>query len=122
MTEWLHAADKEHLLEIEEKNDKLREIDVGVYTVPGLVIWLEAYEVRLVPVARMVVGPDLSNGITRVTRSFGRVDLTDGGEKYMLFRTQKDPCDEWVIVEDRGYTFRKCGREAFENAMLNFLQ
>ena len=67
---------------------------------PGLVIRMEAREVRTVPIARMVVGPELSNGIIRLTRSFGRVDLTDGVEKFMLFRSQKDPSDEWVIVEE----------------------
>ena len=38
---------------------------------PGLVIRLEAREARTVPIARMVVGPELSNGIIGVTRSFG---------------------------------------------------
>jgi hypothetical protein len=122
MTEWLRAADKKHLLEIEETQYKLREVDVGVYRVPGLVIWLEANEVRIVPIARMVVGPELSNGIIRVTRSFGRVDITDGGEKFMLFRSQKDPSDEWVIVEDRAYTFKRFDREAFEEATQSLLQ
>ena len=31
----------------------------------------------------------------------------------MLFRSQKDPSDEWVIVEDKAYTIKKFDREAF---------
>ncbi len=120
--EWLLDADQERLLKIDERYYEIREVDVGVYNVPGLVIRMEAREVRTVPIARLVVGPELSNGIIRVTRSFGRVDLTDGGEKFMLFRSQKDPSDEWVIVEEKAYTLKRFDREAFEEATLSLLQ
>jgi hypothetical protein len=53
---------------------------------------------------------------------FGRVDLTDGGEKFMLFRSQMDPSDEWIIVEDKGYTAKKFDRQSFEEAMQSLLQ
>jgi hypothetical protein len=122
MTEWLRAADKNHLLEIEETQYKLREVDVGVYTVPGLVIWLEAQEARVIPVARMVVGPDLSNGLIHVVRAFGRVDMTDGEKKFLLFRTEIDPADAWVILEDEGFTFKRFTRESFEEATQSLLQ
>jgi hypothetical protein len=120
--DWLLDADQERLLKIDERQYEIREIDVGVYTVPGLVIRMDAREVRTVPIARMIVGPELSNGMIRVTRSFGRVDLTDGGEKFMLFRSQKDPSDEWVIVEDKSYTLKKFNREAFEEATQSLLE
>jgi hypothetical protein len=120
--EWLCDADEEHQLEIEEEWHKLREIDVGVYTAPGLVIRLGARKVRVIPVARMVVGPHLSNGTVRVNRAFGRVDLTDGGKKFMLFRSQEDPSDRWVIVEDEGYTVDRFDRRAFDEAMQSLLE
>src|SRR5947208_2611814 len=119
---WLQDADEEHLLKVVERYYELGEIEVGVYTAPGLIIRLEAREVRVVPVARMVVGPFLSDGMTRMNRSFGRVDMTDGGDKLMLFRTRKDPSDEWVIVEQVGYTIRKLDRQAFEEALLSLLE
>jgi hypothetical protein len=120
--EWLLDADQERLLKIDERQYEIREVDVGVYTVPGLVIRMDAREVRTVPIARMIVGPELSNGMIRVTRSFGRVDLTDGGEKFMLFRSQKEPSDEWVIVEEKSYTLKKFDREAFEEATQSLLE
>jgi hypothetical protein len=120
--DWLLDADQERLLKIDERQYEIREIDVGVYTVPGLVIRMDAREVRTVPIARMIVGPELSNGMIRVTRSFGRVDLTDGGEKFMLFRSQKEPSDEWVIVEEKSYTLKKFDREAFEEATQSLLE
>jgi hypothetical protein len=112
MIDWLRAADKEHLLENE----------VGVYDAPGLAIRLDAREVKVVPAARMVVGPDLTNGIVRIVRAFGRVDMTDGARKYLVFRTQVDPTEEWTIVEDEGFTFKKFTRESFEEAMQGLLQ
>jgi hypothetical protein len=119
---WLHDADEEHQLEIEEIWHKLREIDVGVYDAPGLVIRLEAEEVQVKPVARMVVGPFLSNGQIRMNRSFGRVDLTNGGENFKLFRSQKDPSDEWVIVEEVAYRPKKFDLQAFGEAMQRLLE
>jgi hypothetical protein len=120
--EWLIDSDPGHLLEVKESYHEFREVNVGVYTAPGLVIRDEAREVRIVPVARMVVGPLLADGGVRMNRAFGRVDMTDGAEKFMLFRSQKGPSDEWVIVDDRGYVVRKFDRQTFEEAMQRLLE
>jgi hypothetical protein len=120
--EWLRDADRENLLKIDEEYRELREENVGVYAAPVLIVRLEAREVSVLPIARMVVGPYLSNGIVKVNRCFGRVDLTDGANKFMLFRTQKDPSDEWVSVDDDGYRIAKFDRQAFEQAMQSLLR
>jgi hypothetical protein len=117
---WLRDSDPEHLLEVEERFHELREADVGVYTAPGLAIRLEDREVRLVPIARKVVGPLLSGDTISMARALGRVDLTDGAEKFMIFRTRRDP-DEWMIVEDRGYVAKRFDRPAFEEALQSLL-
>jgi hypothetical protein len=119
---WLTDSDPDHLLEVEESYHEIREVDVGVYTAPGLVIRLEAREVRLIPIARKVVGPHLSNGLIHVKRAFGRADLIDGGKKYLLYRSQADPTDEWVIVEDDGFVVQKLDRQTFEEAMQSLLE
>jgi hypothetical protein len=118
--EWIGSIHR--LVEIEEKWRKLREIDVGVYTAPGLVIRLEAQEVRVIPVARMVVGPDLSNGLIRADRAIGRLDLTDGDKRFLLFRSRNHPVDEWVVLEDEGYTFKRFDRQVLEEAMQSLLR
>ena len=120
--EWLVDSDPGHLLDLEESYHELREVNVGVYTAPGLVVRDEAREVRIVPIARMVVGPLPADSGVRMNRAFGRVDMTDGGEKFMLFRSEKDPSDEWVIVDDRGYVVRKFDRQTFEEAMQRLLE
>jgi hypothetical protein len=120
--EWLVDSDPQHLLEVEESYHEIREVDVGVYTAPGLVIRLEAREVRLIPIARKVAGPYLSNGLIRVKRAFGRADLIAGGRKYLLYRSQAEPADEWVIVEDDGFRVKELDRQAFEEAAQSLLQ
>jgi hypothetical protein len=120
--EWISDADPNHFLESQRTYHRLREDKVGVYTAPGLVIRYEAREVQVVPIARMVVGPHLSNGLVSIKRAFGRVDITDGGEKYLLFRSQKDPVDEWAIVKDDGFIVKRFDRRTFEEAMQDLLQ
>lgn len=119
---WLTDSDPEHVLQVREYHTEIREIGVGVYVAPGLAIRLEAREVQLIPIARNVVGPHLSNGLIHVKRAFGRVDLIGGGQKYLLYRSQTDPNDEWVIVEDDGFVVRKLDRPAFEEAMQSLLE
>ena len=74
------------------------------------------------PISRMVVGPSLSNGIIHVARAFGRVDLKSGDRKYLLFRSQIEPNESWVIVEDEGFTVKRFDRDSFEEAMQSLLQ
>jgi hypothetical protein len=120
--EWLSDADQEKILRLTEDHIEIRELQLGVYTVPRLSIQLHAQEVRLVPIARMVVGPNLSNGIIHVSRAFGRVDLKSGDRRYLLFRSQKEPTDSWMIVEDEGFTVKRFDRDSFEEAMQSLLQ
>ena len=122
IADWLRDADSEHLLVIEPIEEEIREIDVGVYTAPGLAIRLEAREVRLVPVARKVAGPHLSNGLIQVARAFGRVNLIGGGRKYLLYRSRTEPVNEWVVVEDDGFRVKRLDRQAFEDALQSLLQ
>src|SRR5437868_3005920 len=70
---WLQDADARRILEIHDDSHLLREVNVGVYNLPGLVIRLEAEEVRVVPIARNAVGPVEDIGSTRIRRSLGRV-------------------------------------------------
>ncbi len=120
--EWLADADQEKMLTIKEDYQEIRELELGVYTVPRLLIRLDSQEVALVPISRMVVGPNLSNGIIHVARAFGRVDLKSGDRKYLLFRSQIEPNESWVIVEDEGFTVKRFDRDSFEEAMQSLLQ
>jgi len=119
---WLRDADTLRILEIQDDFHQLREVNVGVYILPGLVIRLEVEEVRVVPIARNAVGPMEDIGGNRIGRTFGRVDLKNGGKKYMLFRIEREPIDRWVIVDDESYTVREFNRQTFDEAMQSLLQ
>ena len=110
------------ILEIQDDSHLLREVNVGVYNLPGLVIRMEAEEVLVVPIARNAVGPVDEIGSNRIRRSWGRVDLKNGGKKYMLFRIEREPIDRWVIVDDESYTVREFNRQTFDEAMQSLLQ
>jgi hypothetical protein len=120
--QWLSDADSQNILEFFENSIQLRETDVGVYLVKRLTIRLEAQEVHVIPIARNAVGPVVSSGSTHRGRSFGRVDITDGVNKFLLFRTQIQPDDRWVIVNDENYIMRELNEESFASAMQSLLQ
>jgi hypothetical protein len=120
--EWLTAADPQHILEFFEDTIQRRESDVGVYLVKRLVIRLEAQEVQVVPIARNVIGPVTTSGSAHTGRSYGRVDLTNGVSKFLLFRTQVEPSDRWIIVDEDAYIPRDLDRDTFDAAMQSLLQ
>jgi hypothetical protein len=122
MTAWLREADQDHLLEIEETSHTLREFHAGVYTAPGLVIRLDARQVQAIPTASRAVGPYLENGEIRVRTGFGQVNLTDGGRKFRLYRSHREPADEWVVMENDRREVKRLDRQAFEEVMQSLLQ
>ena len=122
LKEWLTASDPQHILEFFEDTVQRRESDVGVYLVKRLVIRLEAQEVQVVPIARNVIGPVTTSGATHTGRSHGRVDMTNGVNKFLLFRTQAEPSDRWIIVSDDTYVARDLDRASFDAAMQSLLQ
>ncbi len=120
--EWLTAADPQNILEFFEDTVQPRESDVGVYLVKRLLIRLEAQEVQVVPIARIVIGPVTTSGTTHTGRSYGRVDMTNGVSKFLLFRTQVEPSDRWIIVDEDAYVTRDLDRGTFDAAMQSLLQ
>ena len=119
---WLKDADSEGILDIQLETIQLREFGLGVYLVPSLLISLEAQEVRVDPIARNAVGPVWSDGAIHTGKSFGRVDLTNGIDRYLMFRVAVDPEDRWVIVDEDAYVPRELNRRSFDQAMQSLLQ
>ncbi len=120
---WLTDADPEHkILAVSEVPCQLREEGIGSYEARGLIISAGRRELRVEPIARNVVGPLSSTGVIHVSRAYGRVDLTDGLEKFMIFRVEKDPEDRWSIIEQDGFRMRDFDRGAFEEAFKALLE
>jgi len=121
--EWLTQADPDHkFLEVRERPYPLREEGIGAYEVHGLSICLGPREVRVEPIARNVAGPFSATGVIHVNRAYGRVDLTDGLRKFMIFRIEKDPEDRWNIIEQDGFRMQTFDQSAFEEAFKSLLE
>ena len=73
------------------------------------------------PIARYVAGPLSATGVISVNRAYGRVDLTDGLKKFMVFRVDRDPEDRWNIVEQDGFRIQPFDQSTLEEAFKSLL-
>ena len=117
----LGAADPERALKLNRKPLRFREEGVGFYVIPSLTIEFVAREVRVVPISRKVVA-SFDESEVPARRASGRVDLTNGSEKFLLYRFVVDGNDRWMIADDRDYRIRPFGPEAFEAAIQRLLE
>jgi hypothetical protein len=120
--EWLGEADTKEILRIEEAPLRLSEQGLGTYEIPALTIGLGTREVRIKPVARFVAAPLRSTGIIHVPRAYGRVDLTNGLDRYMIFRTELEPDDRWIMIEQNEPLMEPLDRKSFEAAFQSLLE
>jgi hypothetical protein len=97
---WLAASDPEQVLEVVPLHFEKGEPNLGVYQVDGLKIGVGDASVQVVPVGRDVVGLVGPRGDSGV-RAEGRVDITDGVRKYILYRTLKDGQEKWYALDER---------------------
>ena len=119
MEEWLQQVDAEKVLRVDRRSIQLRD-ELGAYPASVLVIDLYGSKVEAIPVAWDVVAP-MAVTISLGGAPEGRVDLTDGGHKYRLYRRG----DQWFMIDDRD-TFAPAPvlfeRQAFETALLDLLR
>ena len=120
--DWIAEADPGHVLAIEERTVAIREEMIGSYEVPALTIILGVRSARVEPIARGVAGPLARGGEIHARRAFGRVDLTNGLEKYLIYRKEKEPVDRWLIVKQEGYLIRDFDRDSFEAALQSLFE
>jgi hypothetical protein len=120
--EWLGQADTQRILRIDEAPLRIGEQGLGTYEIPALTIGLGPSEVRIKPVARYVAAPLRSTGIIQVPRAYGRVDMTNGLDRYMIFRTEMDPDDRWVMIEQNEPLMEQFDRKSFESALKSLLE
>src|SRR4051812_17764722 len=106
--DWLRAADPEGLLEVVPYEIQRAESRLGIYDAPALKIRLNADEVDVLPIGRYAIGPlsaETHKALLGVAGTdgpaAGRVDITDGEHKYMLFRDSKSDPERWFAVTER---------------------
>lgn len=119
---WLTQADPDQkILKIRDCPYDLQEEGLGPYQVRGLSIGLGPWTVLVKPIARYVAGPRSATGHIHISRAYGRVDLTDGMQKYMIFRVEKEPEDRWNIIEQDGFRLQVFNQASFEQALKSLL-
>lgn len=96
---WLDEADPARVLDVVPIDTEKAEPGLGLYRIPGLKIRLGEAAVQVVPVGRNAVGFVAPNGDVGI-RAEGRVDITDGVRRYILYRTLKDGEEDWYALDE----------------------
>jgi hypothetical protein len=120
--EWLDQADPEKVLTVQDRPYEIREEGIGTYKVSGISISLGPRHVDVEPVARNVMGPLSTTGVIYVSRAYGRVDLSNGLEKFMVFRVEKEPEDRWSIIGQDRPLMELLDQSTFEAALQSLLE
>jgi hypothetical protein len=120
--EWLGQADTQRILMFDEAPIRIREQGLGTYEIPALTVGLGTREVRIKPVARYVLAPMRVIGMMQGPRARGRVDMTNGLDRYMIFRTEMEPEDRWIITEENEPLLEQFDRKSFESALKSLLE
>ena len=113
---WLDQDDPQQVLRRRASRIARHEQDLGRYEAPALSVSLRNRTVDLIPIARNVVGAVGARGNLGI-RIEGRVDMTNGADKYMLYRAVYPAGPKWVIVDDDTYTVRDLDKETFEEVL-----
>jgi hypothetical protein len=117
---WLADASTAELLALEQLDFEKREQGLGAYHIHGLAINFGERTVKVVPVGRTVLahlGPYAEAGHENAE---GRVDITNGADKYFLFRKLTDAGEQWLVQHERS-DIQPLDRERFEAILQDLL-
>ena len=113
MRTWLTEASTTDLLDLEPLGFEKREQGLGSYHVPGLAIHFGERTVKVIPVGRTVLAHLGSYAEPGHENAEGRVDITNGVDKYLLLRQLTPSEDRWLVRDDRT-GLQLLDRERFE--------
>lgn len=120
MQAWLSEDDASKVLHIQRGQERKVELGIGTYSAQTMTIALFDRLVEIVPLASTVVGAIGRKGDLGF-RAEGRVDMSNGVEKYMLYHVVTPDGKKWFIVDDRDYEVRELTKPAFEAALQDLL-
>lgn len=121
MYDMLQKADEGKVLKVEMRSHQLREEGVGAYPIHSLSIVLGTRSVDILPIARKVMAI-FDEGQAPARKAQGRVDMTNGLEKYLLLRFVTPEGEVWMIVDAQTYGMKPLDRDSFEEAVLRLLK
>jgi hypothetical protein len=111
-SDWLAEADTLGVLEIVPLDLERIEQGLGNYRVPGWSIQFEDTVIKILPVGRNVLG-FLGPETEKPLRPQGRIDVTDGARRFILYRVLQDDGEQWLVVDDK-YRVTPLDRQRFE--------
>lgn len=118
---WITEAGSAELLDLEPLEFEKREQGLGAYHVQGLAIHFGESTVKVMPVGRNALanlGPYAEPGHERAE---GRVDITNGAYKYILYRKLNDAGQEQWLIQHEGAGIWPLDREQFEAILTDLL-
>jgi len=121
MRAWLKESDPDGVIEIEESQQEITEPGLGKYRVPRLNLRAFGKWIGIIPKARRTVGTAMPPRKSVPERAAGRIDITDELRRYLLYRFQENGSDIWLI-DDLHTEPKPLGKEAFEHALMSYLQ
>ena len=98
---WIRETDAEGVLIIERIELERTEPSLGTYVAPALKISLGEAAVRVVPIGRDTHG-SFRDEEGNEWRYEGRVDITDGVRKYVLYHATEGSPKDWIVYGDFG--------------------
>jgi hypothetical protein len=137
---WLKESDPDGLIEIKENKQEIREKGLGYYVVPRLDLSAFGKWIGIVPKVRGMAVAGEPTQSTAPGRAFGRVDVTDELQRYVLHRVHENGQEVWLIegldIGGRDAAERRPGevryfprselmrldQATFEKALMSYLQ
>jgi hypothetical protein len=117
---WLTDAGATELLDLEPLEFEKREQGLGAYHIKGLAINFGERTVKVVPVGRMVLAHLGPYAEAAHQNAEGRVDITNGAYKYVLYRKLTSAGEQWLVQDERS-GIRPLDREQFEAILQDLL-
>jgi hypothetical protein len=96
---WLTESDPARWLDVIPLEIERTEPSLGRYPIQSLQIGVGDVSVQVVPIGRDALGVvhDKEHGELRAQ---GRVDISDGVRKYILYRTLHDGQEQWYVLDE----------------------
>ncbi len=111
---WLTDAGTTDVLDLEPLEFEKREQGLGTYHIKGLAINFGERTVKVVPIGRNVLAHLGKYAEAGHENAEGRVDVTNGAYKYLLYRKLNNAGDGQWLVQDECSGIRPFDREQFE--------
>ncbi len=119
---WVRDADPKNLLHVERVLQEHRDAGLGYYRAPALLVRFGPTKVEITPWSRNVVGRLEMDEPGKELRIEGAVHITDGSEKFIVYRVLPEGREEWRLAPPMSLKTTPLTRQGFEAALLRLIK